>query len=121
MMSFTMAPISHYAYIRTTPAPEVPREQKSEQKTQEPINTQKAKGTARERQKAIVGRARAKEAHPQMYLPQMFAMREPALIACSSARTSPPTSRGVLLLAKGVISVIGMTVQDHIGNDNTRD
>ncbi len=65
MMSFTMAPISHYVYIRTTPAPEVPRKQKSELKRQEPINTQKAKGKARERQKAMVGRARAKEAHPQ--------------------------------------------------------
>ena len=65
MMSFTMAPISHYVYGRTTPAPEVPREHKSEQNKQEPINTQKAKGTARERQTAMVGRARAKEAHPQ--------------------------------------------------------
>ena len=65
MVPFTMAPISHYVYGRTTPAPEVPREHKSEQKKQEPINTQKAKGTARERQKAMVRRARAKEAHPQ--------------------------------------------------------
>ncbi len=65
MVPFTMAPISHYVYGRTTPAPEVPREHKSEQKKQEPINAQKAKGTARERQTAMVGRARAKEAHPQ--------------------------------------------------------
>ena len=60
-MSFTMAPISHYVYLRTTPEPEVPRKLESELKREE----QKAKGKARERQKAQQGRARAKEAHPQ--------------------------------------------------------
>ena len=54
-MSFTMAPI--FA--------EVPTKLESELKREEPISTQKAKGKARERQKAMVGRARAKEAHPQ--------------------------------------------------------
>ena len=115
MMSFTMAPISHYVYLRTTPEPEVPRKLESELKREEPISTQKAKGKARERQKAMVGRARAKEAHPQSRkMPRQprarVQIRSGAIIALYG---------GVLLLAppRGGRKA----VEDHFGNDNTRD